>query len=145
MKSFLAFLLLLASLNVFATETKNQVVVACSDDNKTYNVKFNYERNKMVSYAINDVEWTEAILVTPEEIASKQVWVEYAMEYDTSFGYVVYLGNDLLKDWKIDGWTAGNDSDNYEPSVNDYTITCHMLLKDPKKTEIDNNNIFKKL
>ncbi len=145
MKSFLTILLLLASFNVFANESKNLVVVACSDDNKSYNAKFYFERNKMISYSINEVEWTESIAVDPQDVAKKEVWIEYAMIDDTSFGYVVYLGNDLIKDWKINGWTAGNDTDNYEASVNDYTITCHLLLKDPKTTAIDVNNIFKKL
>ena len=145
MKTFLTSLLLFASFQVFATESKNQVVVACSNDNKNYNAKFYFERNKMTAYAISEIGWSDIIHLSKEEAESKEVWIEYAMVNDTNFGYVIYQGNDLIKDWRVKGWTSGNDSDNYEASINDDQITCHLLLKDPKSTLINVKNIFKKL
>lgn len=121
------------------------VSVACSNDQKEYVVSFSIFENKIISYAINEgSSWSEEQKIE-ESTNENEVWVEYVEEYDTHFGYVVYKTKNYLTDWKVKSWTSGNDSDNYEASVNDDKVFCHILLKKPTSLFVESDNIFKKL
>lgn len=144
MKSFLAAIFCVVSFSAFAnTDT---VFVACSEDESTYNVLFTMNQRQVVSYALNEGNWGENIALTSYEQAQKELWIQYAAGGDdTNYGFVLSLSKNMFQNWIIKSWTSGNDSDNYEPVVNDNLVLCHVLLKKVESPKIDKNNIFKKL
>lgn len=138
----LSLFILTATLELMATENE---YVACTNDPHEYNVLMVIQSNKVISYAVNDSAWSEEIEITSEDHDMGVLWMEWAMMNDTRFGYSVYLDKDLLNNWKVKSWTAGNDSDNYQEVENDEPVLCHQLKSKPKSTAIRANNVLRVL
>lgn len=64
---------------------------------------------------------------------------------DTNYGFVLSNSKNMFQTWHIKSWTSGNDSDNFEPVVNDNLVLCHVLLQKVESPKIEKNNIFKRL
>lgn len=139
---FSIFLLLGFSLRLSASERQ---YVACASDPHEYNVLFEIESGRIFNYSINDQVWIDGFEVTAEEHEISPLWIEWASMNDTVFGYTVYLDKDLLNNWKVKSWTAGNDSDNYHAVENDDPVLCHLLKSRPKTPAIKANNVLKLL
>ncbi len=122
------------------------VLVACSDDQVNYNVLFSLEDRQVVAYSINEGNWGETTVLTSEEQKQNELFIQYeAGSDDTNYGYVLYNSKNMFANWKVKSWTAGNDSDNYYPVVNDNPVYCHILLKKTESTKVNLLNIYKKL
>ena len=103
-------------------------------------------QRQVVSYALNEGNWGDSIALTSYEQAQKELWIQYASGGDdTNYGFVLSTSKNMFQNWLIKSWTSGNDSDNYEPVVNDNLVLCHVLLKKVESPKIDKNNIFKRL
>lgn len=138
----LALFVVTASLELMAAERQ---YVACTNDPHEYNVLMEIESNRVISYVVNDSVWSQGIEVTAEDHDMGVLWIEWAMMNDTAFGYSVYLNSDLLNNWKVKNWTAGNDADNYQAVENDEPVLCHQLKSKPKSTAIRANNVLRVL
>lgn len=145
MKSLILSLTALFSLGASAYESLHVACLNPEMDNKTYNVSFEINANRLVSYTVDLYDGLQEIEVTLEEREVGPIYIQWGAWDDTNFGY--YLNNhpDLLGDWSIVNWTSGNDADNYEAVFTKEPVECHLLKKKPADLKVDLNNIAKKI
>ncbi len=138
-------LALLASLNLNAAETQ---FVACTVKGKwDYNTYFTVRDDEILSYTLVDYDkwFEEAVEVTSLDTQYGDLWLQWGQHWDTNYGYVLTLKNDLLNNWSIQQWTSGNDSDNHQEEVDETPIRCDLLKEKPVGISVDSENIERTL
>ena len=134
MKKLITIIILSISC-VFAEATE---YVACRDlKSVEYNAVFEFENNKIVKFSTLESDFKDYVQVPEQHGVLSFI---YVAEYDTNFGYDVYLTESTTELISLSAWVSGNDSDNYDGVVNDVKTECHLLKAKPKDSvlRIDN-------